>query len=103
MTIRGLLQYAANAADDPSRPFVVCNDIFEDFAQFLQIEPIGCQKTLCGLRVAQNRRQRLIELVDQRPGALIGAGALLSDQVQTAPPPPPLRNERRDQHQLDHH
>jgi hypothetical protein len=60
-----------------------------------------CQEPLCGLGVAQNRRQRLIELVHQRSRALVRPRPLLGKQAHASPAAPPLRNQRGDQYQLN--
>jgi hypothetical protein len=98
---RALLQYDSNLADDTGRALVVRYYVIEDFTQFLQIELICREKSLCGLRVAQDGGQGLVQLVNQYSRALVGTRALPDEQSHAAPAASPLRDERGDQHQLN--
>jgi hypothetical protein len=98
---RALLQYRSNLSDYAGRTLVVRNDVIEDCTQFLRLELACGKESLCRLGVAQDGSQGLIELVNQRSRALVGACALLDEQVHAASAASPLRNERGDQHQLN--
>jgi len=96
-----LLEYHSYVSDYAGCALVVRNNVIEDCTQFLQIELTCCEESLRGLGVAQDGSQGLVELVNQRSRALIGARALLDEQVNAASGASPLRNERGDQHQLN--
>ena len=98
---RILLQYDSNIADYAGCALVVRNDVIEYRTQFLQIELIRCEESLCRLGVAQYGRQRLVELVNQLSGALVAARTLVDEQFHAASAAPPLGSERGDQHQLN--
>ncbi|HXK11038.1 MAG TPA: hypothetical protein VMT70_15420 [Vicinamibacteria bacterium] len=54
--------------DDLARPVVVLADVGEDGANLLQVRRTALEQQLGGLRVAQDRSQRLVELVRQARG-----------------------------------
>jgi hypothetical protein len=98
--IRALAQAAADSLNYSGRAFVIQNDVIEDFPQLLQVEPVRREKALRGLRIAQNRRERLIELVNEGTGPGMGTGMLAKKQLPGTPASTPLRYQRRDQYQL---
>jgi hypothetical protein len=94
------MQYVADAPDDSGGSLIIRDDIVEDFPQLLRIEVVGRQESLCGLRIAENGRQWLIQLVNQGSGALVGSGTPPDQQLAVTPPEMPLRHQRDNQHQL---
>ena len=95
-----LLSLARDAADGAGSTLGVGDDIAEDLAQLLLIELVRSQESLRRLGVAENGRQRLIELMNQRAGTLVNARAFAFEQLEVAPATSPLSDERNDQHQL---
>ena len=65
-----LLQQRAQPADDFAGALVVVHDVVENLADLGQIERLLRQEALGRLGVAQDRRQRLVQLVGQRAGEL---------------------------------
>ena len=62
---RAALEQGAHALDDPARPLVVGADVGENGADLVEIRRGLLQVHLRRLGVAQNRRERLIDLVRQ--------------------------------------
>src|SRR5262249_60492404 len=60
--------------DDLAGTTVVLDNVFENLLHFLQIRGIGGQEALGRLRITQNGRERLIQLMRQRRGELPHGG-----------------------------
>lgn len=60
--------------DDVRCLLVLPGDVFQDQAYLLEIGRFAPQQQQTGLRVRQNRRDRLAQLVSQRAGELTGRG-----------------------------
>ena len=63
-----LLQERPQAADDVGREFVLLRDVLEYGSHFPEIYAISCQQDLGCLRVRQDRRQWLAQLVCKGTG-----------------------------------
>jgi len=63
-------QQRAHAADHVPGATVVIDDIGQDIFQFVGVERILHENPLCRLGIAQDRHQRLVELVRKRPRKL---------------------------------
>src|SRR4029077_6037034 len=64
------LEQLPQPLDDPGRALVVRDDVAENLANVLRVGPVPREKALRCLRVGEDRAQRLIQLVRQRPGQL---------------------------------
>src|SRR5262249_2202545 len=60
--------------DDLAGTTVVLDNVFENLLHFLQIRGIGGKEALGRLRVTENARERLIQLISQRRGSLAHGG-----------------------------
>ncbi len=61
-----LPQQRAQPGDDLAGPLAAFHDIREDFRHPVELGRVAGQETLCGLRIAEDRRQRLGQLVRER-------------------------------------
>jgi hypothetical protein len=74
--------------NDVTGPLVVRHDVVQDLAHLLEIHDGGREEALSRLRVAEDRRQRLVQLMGQRRGELpegghpADVGQLLSEPLR---------------------
>ena len=64
------LEHRAQAPDDLAGAPVRARDVFEDLVDLMQVDGLPSEHAAGGLGVAQNRGQRLAQLVGQRTGEL---------------------------------
>ena len=64
----------AHPADDFTRAAIVFHDVLKDGPELSDIRRVGSKETLRGLGVAEDRRERLIQLMRQRRRELAHRG-----------------------------
>ena len=80
-------EQAPHPADDLARTTIVAPDVLDNRAQLRQIDRVGVEQQPRGLGIAQDRPERLVELVCERRGELAHGGASIEvGDLREVPP-----------------